>query len=109
MRTAVRQALILAWKDTRVFVADRFAVGFAFLFPLVFVVALTLAFGDIEGDEQQPAATLTTAEAPGGISHQLIAQLGQRTGTAGALSTVAALLLLGRWWPRNRPMLIKYT
>ena len=89
MRVALRQAALLAWKDTRVFVGDRFAVAFAFLFPLVLVVALAVAFGDVDGDEQRPPPTLTTAEPLGGLSHQLIAELGRNAALPASSQTTA--------------------
>jgi ABC-2 type transport system permease protein len=78
----LRQAVLLAWKDTRVFVADRFAVLFAFAFPLVFIVALTLAFGDTGPSTDDVVLTIATAEPnQPNLSRQLIADM-QRSGRA---------------------------
>ena len=53
MRLFLRQALLLSFKDTRLFLKDRFALGFALLFPILFIVAFSLALGDI-GPEDEP-------------------------------------------------------
>ena len=45
MRTIIRQAIILARKDTKVLFKDRLAVAFSFLFPFLFVIGFTLALG----------------------------------------------------------------
>jgi ABC-2 type transport system permease protein len=76
MGTIVRQALLIAAKDTRVFFKDRFAVVFAFLFPLMFVLGFSLALSNVVADDERLRLTVTTREETG-ISHQIIAALAQ--------------------------------
>ena len=62
-RAALRQALLLSAKDTRLFFRDRFGFGFAMIFPLLFVFAFSLALGGIgPGDEQLRLALATEEE-----------------------------------------------
>ena len=72
MRLVIRQALLLAAKDTRVFTKDRFAMGFAFLFPLMFVLGFTVAFGSAAPEDEQLRFTVATFEEDG-ISNEIIA------------------------------------
>ncbi len=60
--TFVRQSLLLAGKDTRIFFKDRFAVVFAFAFPLLFTLGFTLALGGILSDDETLEITLVTRE-----------------------------------------------
>ncbi len=60
--TFVRQSLLLASKDTRIFFRDRFAVVFAFAFPLLFTLGFTLALGGILSDDESLEITLVTRE-----------------------------------------------
>ncbi|HAL49513.1 MAG: hypothetical protein CL694_14430 [Chloroflexi bacterium] len=71
MGLTLRQAMLIAAKDTRVFLKDRFAVGFAFLFPLLFVAGFSMALGDVAPDDQALRITMATRE-QGGISRQII-------------------------------------
>ena len=60
--TLVRQSLILASKDTRIFFRDRFAVIFAFAFPLLFTLGFTLSLGGILSEDERLEVTLVTRE-----------------------------------------------
>ena len=60
--TFFRQSLLLASKDTRIFFRDRFAVVFAFAFPLLFTLGFTLALGGILSDDEPLEITLVTRE-----------------------------------------------
>ncbi|MCY4528659.1 MAG: hypothetical protein OXD46_06475, partial [Chloroflexi bacterium] len=60
--TLVRQSLILASKDTRIFFRDRFAVVFAFAFPLLFTLGFTLSLGGILSEDERLEVTLVTRE-----------------------------------------------
>ena len=71
MRTTARQAFILASKDTKVLFKDRLAVGFAFLFPFLFVIGFTLALGGQGPSDDRVEFVLTTLETDG-VSNQLI-------------------------------------
>ena len=67
MKTIARQAMLLAWKDTRIFFRDRAALAFAFLLPFVFVIGFSLALRDV-GPENEPLRfTITTQETAGVI------------------------------------------
>lgn len=74
MRTVIRQALLIAAKDTRVFFKDRFAMVFALLFPLMFVLGFSLALSNVVADDERLSLTVTTRE-EAGISYQIIAAL----------------------------------
>ncbi len=74
MTTVIRQAFILAGKDTRIFFKDRFAVGFAFLFPFLFVIGFTLALGGVGPSDDRLEFVVTTQET-GGVSNQLLESL----------------------------------
>ena len=62
MTTFIRQSLILAGKDTKIFFRDRFAVVFAFAFPLLFTLGFTLALGGILPEDEPLQVTLVTQE-----------------------------------------------
>ena len=66
-----RQATLLAAKDTKVFFKDRFAVVFAFLFPLMFVLGFSLALKDVGPEDDQLELTVSTQE-ESGISTEII-------------------------------------
>ena len=60
MATTLRQAVLLAMKDTRVFFKDRFAVAFSFLFPFLFIIGFSLALsGQGPSDEASELAIAT--------------------------------------------------
>ena len=78
MRLVVRQAVLMAAKDTRIFFKDRFAVGFALLFPLMFVAGFSLALANTAPEDEQLRLTVATLEADG-ISNEIIAGLTSST------------------------------
>ena len=71
MATILKQALLIAAKDTRIFFTDRFAVVFAFLFPLLFVVGFSLALGDVGPGDDELKFFMSTQEDEG-ISRPII-------------------------------------
>ena len=71
MNTIARQAMLLAWKDTRVFFRDRAALAFAFLLPFVFVIGFTLALRDVGPENEALQFTIATQESVG-ISVQAV-------------------------------------
>ncbi len=77
MGTVIQQALLIAAKDTKLFVKDRFALAFALLFPLLFVAGFSLAFGSVAPEDELIQITIATQEPPGGISHEIIESLRQ--------------------------------
>ena len=73
MRTFIRQSIILANKDTKIFFRDRFGVVFAFAFPLLFTLGFTLALGGILPEDEPLQVTLATREeAENSLSRQII-------------------------------------
>ena len=71
MNTIARQALLLAWKDTRIFFRDRAAMAFAFLLPFIFVIGFTLALRDVGPANEALQFTVATQETAG-ISVQAV-------------------------------------
>ena len=71
MRLVIRQALLLSFKDTRLFFKDRFALGFALLFPILFIVAFSLALGDLGPEDEQLQMAVATEE-KSGFSREVI-------------------------------------
>ena len=65
------QSLIIAAKDTRVFLKDRFGLGFALLFPLIFVLGFSLALRNVGPGDERLSITVATQEQEG-ISRQII-------------------------------------
>ena len=71
MNTIVRQALLLASKDSRIFFRDRAAMAFAFLLPFIFVIGFTLALRDVGPENAELQFTVATQETTG-ISVQAV-------------------------------------
>lgn len=71
MRLVIRQTLLLSFKDTRLFFKDRFAMGFALLFPILFIVAFSLALGDLGPEDEQLRMAVATEE-ESGFSREVI-------------------------------------
>ena len=76
MRLVLTQSLIIAAKDTRVFLKDRFGLGFALLFPLIFVLGFSLALRNLGPGDERLSITVATQE-EGGISRQIIELLAE--------------------------------
>ena len=68
MATVLSQALLMAAKDSRIFLRDRFALAFSFLFPLVFVAGFSLALGDVGGQDDELVLFVSTQEEQGEAS-----------------------------------------
>ena len=78
MAVVLRQAFLIAGKDTRIFFKDKFAMAFAFLFPFIFIVGWSAALsGQVQRDEPLEI-TLVTQEDEG-ISLSVIEELAQST------------------------------
>ena len=71
MNTITRQAMLLAWKDTRIFFRDRAALAFAFLLPFIFVIGFSLALRDVGPGNEALQFTIATQETAG-ISVQVV-------------------------------------
>ena len=78
MRLVLRQSLIIAAKDTRVFLKDWFGLGFALLFPLVFVLGFSLALRNIGPGDERLSITVATQEEEG-VSRQIIEALAEES------------------------------
>ena len=79
MSTILRQALLLASKDTRIFFRDRAAMTFAFLLPFIFVIGFSLALRDVGPENESLRFTVTTQETAG-ISVQAVETIVAATG-----------------------------
>ena len=90
MSVIARQALLMAVKDTRVFFKDKFAVGFAFLFPFLFVIGFSFALGDIGPSDDALELAISTQE-DGGLSSQIIEWLTAETSGTATLDYPTAL------------------
>ena len=75
MSTILRQAALLASKDTRIFFRDRAAMTFAFLLPFIFVIGFTLALRDV-GPEDAALRFVVATQETGGISVQAVEAIG---------------------------------
>ena len=62
MRTVLRQAFIMASKDTRVFFKDRFAALFAFAFPFMFIIGFSLALSNVDFSEDEQFDLVATSQ-----------------------------------------------
>lgn len=81
LRTTIRQAIILASKDTKVLFKDRLAVAFSFLFPFLFVIGFTLALSG-QGPSDDPVEFVLTTLETDGVSNELVdAIAGEDRGT----------------------------
>ena len=78
MSTIARQAVLLAWKDTRIFFRDRAALAFAFLLPFVFVIGFTLALRDVGPENEALQFTIATQESVG-VSVQAVETIAAAT------------------------------
>jgi len=74
----LRQSLIIAAKDTRVFLKDWFGLGFALLFPLMFVLGFSLALRNIGPGDERLTITVATQEEEG-VSHPIIGALAEES------------------------------
>ena len=74
MGIVVRQGLLIAAKDTKLFFKSRLVLGFTFLFPIMFVLGFSLAFRDAGPEDERLELTVVTREAAG-ISQQIVSAL----------------------------------
>ncbi len=65
MALVLRQAVLIAGKDTRIFFKDRFAMAFAFLFPFIFIVGWSAALSGQGPSDEPLEITLVTREDTG--------------------------------------------
>ena len=76
MNTIMRQSLLIAGKDTKIFFKDRFAVGFSFLFPFLFVIGFSLALSGQGPTDSQLEITAASQE-ESGLSREILNDLSQ--------------------------------
>ena len=80
MRVVIQQAMLIAVKDTRIFFKDRFAVGFAFLFPFLFVIGFSLALRG-QGPEDEPLRfAITTQDSESDLTARTLDGISQDAG-----------------------------
>ena len=83
MRTAIRQALLIAAKDTKIFFKDRVAVGMSFAFPFLFIIGFTIALGGQGPDDSPLTLAMATQEtAEDSASRRIIAGMREREDVA---------------------------
>ena len=75
MSTILRQSWLISVKDTRIFVRDRFALGFALLFPIIFAIGFSFGLAGVGPSNDRVEFTIVTLEEDAGISHQIIGSL----------------------------------
>lgn len=91
MSTILRQAFILASKDTRIFFRDRAALAFSFLLPFIFVIGFSLALRDVVPEDETLQFTLTTQETAGISVRAIEAVAGGEDGPVVAMEHSEAL------------------
>ncbi len=74
MISGLAKAVLIANKDFRIFLKDRIAMGFSLAFPLMFVLAFTIALSGVGEDEGVLTLTVVTRE-EAGTSHEIIDDL----------------------------------
>jgi ABC-2 type transport system permease protein len=63
---------LIARKEIKLFFTDRLALLFFLLFPFLFVVMFSFILGDIGSGDERLALHMSTREAEGGLSYQII-------------------------------------
>ena len=76
MAVVLRQAFLIAGKDTRMFFKDRFAMAFAFLFPFIFIVGWSAALSG-QGPSDEPLDITLVTQEDVGFSLSVIEDLSQ--------------------------------
>ncbi|MBI2854005.1 MAG: ABC transporter permease [Chloroflexi bacterium] len=71
----LRQSWLMAVKDLRLFLQDRFAVILAVGFPVMFILLFTFLFKGTTPTDQPLELVVATEEQPGGLSQQIINDL----------------------------------
>lgn len=77
MSNILRQSLILSAKDTKIFFRDRFALVFAFLFPIMFTLGFSLIMGGsgVGPSDERMSVTVAVQEGSGSMSRQIIDEM----------------------------------
>ena len=77
MSNILRQSIILSAKDTKIFFKDRFALVFAFLFPIIFTLGFSLIMGGsgVGPSDERMSVTVAVQEGSGSMSRQIIDEM----------------------------------
>jgi ABC-2 type transport system permease protein len=75
MMKQLRNIWFLMGKDLKIFTADRAALFFSILFPLLFIVLFNFVMTGVGSEDSPLQLNLATRESATGISHQIIAAL----------------------------------
>lgn len=77
MSNILRQSFILSAKDTKIFFRDRFALVFAFLFPIMFTLGFSLIMGGsgVGPSDERMSVTVAVQEGSGSMSRQIIDEM----------------------------------
>ena len=77
MSNIIRQSLILSAKDTKIFFRERFALLFAFLFPIIFTLGFSLIMGGsgVGPSDERMSVSVAVQEGSGGMSRQIIDEM----------------------------------
>lgn len=78
--TFLKHSWLIAQKDLRIFLKDRFAVAFAALFPVLFILLFSLVFPSATSSDNTLELTVASQEGPAGLSHRIINGLSQPGG-----------------------------
>ena len=79
MKTIIRQALLLAAKDTKIFAKDRFAAAFSFLLPFAFIIGFSVALGG-QGPRDEPLELVISTQESAGQSAYIVEEMAQSSG-----------------------------
>ncbi|MBN1644403.1 MAG: ABC transporter permease [Dehalococcoidales bacterium] len=77
----LRNIWLLTIKDLKLFAADRGALFFAIIFPMLFVVLFNYMMTGVMGEDSRLEINLATQEPAGGISYQIIAAMETKDAT----------------------------
>jgi ABC-2 type transport system permease protein len=87
-------------KDLKLFSRDRMAWLFFILFPFMFVIIFNFLLADVGGEDERLALHVTTQEAEGGLSHQILGAM--ETGNASELEPGAPEIIWDRDYQEAR-------
>jgi ABC-2 type transport system permease protein len=62
----------ISLKDLKIFVSDRASLFFSIVFPFLFIILFNSLMGGVGSEDDRLVLHMTTQEAEGGLSHQII-------------------------------------
>jgi ABC-2 type transport system permease protein len=65
----------IALKDLKIFVSDRASLFFSIIFPFLFIILFNSLMGGVGSEDDRVTLHVTTQEAAGGISYQIIGMI----------------------------------